>query len=65
MFLNPLFGKRRYKGVCPPSKPGLIAPPERAPAPFCPRVEVLPIPEPRPRPTLLPEWSLPSTFFKL
>src|SRR4029450_13196184 len=31
--LNPRFGKRRYKGICPPSKPGRIDDPDRD---FCP-----------------------------
>src|SRR3954447_3671563 len=44
---------RMWIGFCPPSKPTLRLAPEREPAPFCPRPEVLPKPEPSPRPTRL------------
>ena len=30
MLVKPRFGKRRNKGNCPPSNPGLTPPPERA-----------------------------------
>jgi len=50
MFLNPRFGSRRWSGVCPPSKP-LSATPVRAVCPLPPRPEVLPLPDPMPRPT--------------
>jgi large subunit ribosomal protein L15 len=30
MLVKPRFGKRRNKGNCPPSNPGLTLPPERA-----------------------------------
>src|SRR3990172_8410167 len=50
--LNPRFGIRRNSGVCPPSRSPV---PWSAccPIPLCPRPEVLPIPEPMPRPTRL------------
>src|SRR5881409_2641335 len=41
---------RRMSGICPPSKPGRVWPPERAVCPLPPRPAVLPIPEPGPRP---------------
>src|SRR5881628_1080887 len=49
-FVKPRFGMRRMSGICPPSKPGRVWPPERAVWPFPPRPAVLPIPEPGPRP---------------
>src|SRR5579871_1662982 len=48
--LKPRLGKRWCSGVWPPSKP-LIATPLRAVWPLPPRPEVLPLPEPMPRPT--------------
>jgi hypothetical protein len=49
--VKPFFGKRFEMGVWPPSKPALGFPlPERAFWPLCPRPEVLPNPELRPRP---------------
>ncbi len=42
---------RMWIGICPPSKALLLFEPERDPAPFWPRPEVLPWPEPSPRPT--------------
>src|SRR5207302_11175723 len=55
-FLNrflkpPSLGSRCASGICPPSKPSLNPWP-RASAPFWPRPEVFPLPEPVPRPTL-------------
>src|SRR5262245_31758044 len=50
---NPRLGRRRCSGICPPSKLGWVLPPERAPRPLCPRPEVLPTPEPGPRPSRL------------
>src|SRR4051812_48304711 len=44
---------RMWIGVCPPSKFTLTLAPEREPAPLCPRPEVLPVPEPSPRPMRL------------
>src|SRR6478752_2677129 len=51
--VNPRLGSRRYIGIWPPSKPGLVEPPVRALWPLCPLPEVLPRPEPGPRPTRL------------
>src|SRR5579863_8187006 len=50
MLLKPRFGRRRCSGIWPPSKP-LMRTPERAVWPLPPRPEVLPLPEPMPRPT--------------
>src|SRR5436190_6049096 len=50
MLLKPRFGKRRWSGICPPSKP-LMATPVRDFCPLTPRPAVLPLPEPMPRPT--------------
>src|SRR3954454_12833761 len=49
--LKPRFGRRRCSGICPPSKPTLWKPPERARWPLWPRPAVLPQPEAPPRPT--------------
>src|SRR5882724_10168580 len=49
--VNPRLGSRRYIGIWPPSKPGLVEPPVRALWPLWPFPEVLPRPEPGPRPT--------------
>src|ERR1700730_6662526 len=49
MLLKPRLGKRRWSGICPPSKP-LMATPVRAFWPLTPRPPVLPLPEPMPRP---------------
>src|SRR5690606_5026532 len=51
--VKPRLGRRRCSGVWPPSKPGPLPPPARAPWPFWPRPDVLPRPEPMPRPTRL------------
>src|SRR5690606_5164787 len=40
--VKPRFGKRRYSGFCPPSKPGRTPPPARAFCPLVPRPAVLP-----------------------
>ena len=50
ILLKPRFGRRRCNGIWPPSKP-LMRTPERAVWPLPPRPEVLPLPEPMPRPT--------------
>src|SRR3954462_15794514 len=50
MFVKPRLGRRRCSGICPPSKP-LMRTPERAVWPLPPRPDVLPLPEPMPRPT--------------
>ena len=47
-----LFGIRLIRGICPPSKPGLVVLPERFSAPFLPRHDCLPCPDPIPRPRL-------------
>src|SRR5271155_6013019 len=51
ILVKPRFGSRRCSGIWPPSNPRIIREPERDRCPLCPRVEVLPIPEPIPRPT--------------
>ena len=51
MFVKPRLGRRRCSGIWPPSKPRIRLEPERDPWPLWPRVEVLPMPEPIPRPT--------------
>src|SRR5688572_15606163 len=48
---NPRFGMRRCSGIWPPSNPRLCVKPERDFAPLCPRLAVLPCPDPWPRPT--------------
>src|ERR1700740_1609651 len=53
MFVKPGFGMRRCSGIWPPSKPRIMREPVRERWPLCPRVEVLPMPEPMPRPTRL------------
>src|SRR5208282_2185823 len=53
MLTKPRFGKRRCSGIWPPSNPRMLREPERERCPLCPRVDVLPIPEPIPRPTRL------------
>src|SRR5256885_10572940 len=44
---------RMWMGICPPSKFERVLEPAREPAPFWPRPDVLPVPEPSPRPTRL------------
>src|SRR5512147_1654 len=58
--VKPRFGSRRYIGIWPPSKPGLVPPPVRALWPLLPLPDVLPRPEPGPRPTRLRDWVLPG-----
>src|SRR5947209_2376358 len=53
MLLKPRLGRRRCSGIWPPSKPRIMREPERDLWPLWPRVEVLPMPEPIPRPTRL------------
>jgi hypothetical protein len=48
------FGKRCMRGFWPPSKPGFLLEPVRAPCPLVPRPAVLPWPAAIPRPTRLP-----------
>src|ERR1051325_9748489 len=51
MLVKPRFGRRRWSGIWPPSKPTLREYPDRDFCPFSPRPAVLPRPEPGPRPT--------------
>src|SRR5579863_5882990 len=53
MLVKPRFGIRRCSGIWPPSKPRIMRDPVRERCPLCPRVDVLPMPEPMPRPTRL------------
>src|SRR5579871_3964215 len=53
MLVKPRLGMRRCSGIWPPSKPRIMREPLRDRWPLCPRVEVLPMPEPMPRPTRL------------
>src|SRR5918994_1577320 len=57
--VKPRFGKRRWSGIWPPSKP-LIETPVRAFWPFTPRPAVLPLPEPMPRPTRIRSFVAPA-----
>src|SRR6266542_1335088 len=50
-FVKPNFGRRRWSGICPPSKPSKCMLPLRAFWPLPPRPAVLPRPEAWPRPT--------------
>ena len=60
MLVNPRLGMRRCRGIWPPSKPRIMREPLRERWPLCPRVEVLPMPEPMPRPT---RFLLADAFF--
>src|SRR5574340_726789 len=60
MLVNPRLGRRRCRGIWPPSKPRIRRDPLRERCPLLPRVEVLPMPEPMPRPTRL---RLAEAFF--
>src|SRR5579859_4247299 len=51
ILVKPRLGKRRCKGIWPPSKPRIMREPDRERWPLWPRVDVLPIPLPMPRPT--------------
>src|SRR5579859_1257817 len=62
--MKPRFGRRRCSGICPPSKPTLWKPPERALWPLWPRPAVLPQPEPMPRPTRWRGCLEPGAGFK-
>src|SRR4030081_1188907 len=58
ILVKPRLGMRRWSGIWPPSKPRIIREPLRERWPLCPRVDVLPMPEPMPRPTrFLPEFA--------
>ena len=53
VFLKPLrCGSLLCSGICPPSKPGLVLPPDRESCPLVPLPLVVPCPEPFPLPTL-------------
>src|SRR6202030_4689190 len=56
---NPRFGRRRCRGIWPPSKP-LMRTPERAVWPLPPRPACLPLPEPMPRPTRMRAFDDPG-----
>src|SRR3954462_4203681 len=56
---------RMWIGFWPPSWPTFFFEPERAPAPFWPRPEVLPKPEPSPRPIRFLRWREPGFGFRL
>ena len=51
IFVKPRFGRRRCRGIWPPSKPILDEYPDRDFWPFSPRPAVFPKPLPGPRPT--------------
>src|SRR6266851_3178901 len=51
ILVKPRLGMRRCKGIWPPSKPRIMREPLRERWPLWPRVDVLPMPEPMPRPT--------------
>src|SRR3954447_15975954 len=57
--VKPRFGRRRWSGIWPPSKP-LMETPVRDFWPFTPRPAVLPLPEPMPRPTRMRPLRAPS-----
>src|ERR687898_537197 len=54
---------RMWIGIWPPSAAGRSPLPERAPQPFWPRPDVLPVPDPSPRPIRFLRWREPSAGF--
>src|SRR5579875_1467195 len=50
ILVKPRLGRRRCSGIWPPSKPRIRLEPERDPCPLWPRPDVLPVPDPMPRP---------------
>src|SRR5215212_11111123 len=56
---------RMWTGIWPPSRLTRSRWPERAPAPLWPRPEVLPKPEPSPRPMRFLRWREPGAGFRL
>ena len=64
IFVKPRFGTRRFRGICPPSNPGRLPPPDRASRPLCPFVDVFPWPEPMPRPMRLRRFREFAAGFK-
>src|ERR1019366_3663347 len=63
MLVNPRFGSRRCNGIWPPSKPRFWLNPVPARWPLEPRVEVLPCPEPMPRPIRFRPFTWPAGGF--
>src|SRR3984957_20342672 len=57
--VKPRLGRRRWRGIWPPSKP-LMRTPERAVWPLPPRPACLPLPEPMPRPTRMRDFDDPG-----
>lgn len=57
------FGRRRYSGVCPPSKPGRVPLPARAFWPRLPKPHVTPCPADTPRPFRFAFWCEPGAGF--
>src|SRR3984885_1777525 len=57
--VKPRLGRRRCRGIWPPSKP-LMRTPERAVWPLPPRPACLPFPEPMPRPTRMRAFDDPG-----
>lgn len=64
IFLNPNFGIRLCKGICPPSKPLLYLNPERDLSPLFPRVAVPPVPLACPRARRFFDFIEPFAGFK-
>src|ERR1035437_3524558 len=60
MLVKPRLGRRRCRGIWPPSKPRFCPKPVPARCPFDPRVEVLPWPDPMPRPMRLRAFFCPA-----
>src|SRR4051812_31121335 len=60
ILVNPRFGRRRCSGIWPPSNPRFWLKPVPACWPLCPRAEVLPCPDPMPRPTRLAAFFWPA-----
>src|SRR4051794_15926681 len=56
---------RMWIGIWPPSKLCRVLLPAREPAPFWPRPDVLPVPEPSPRPTRLRALREPGAGFSV
>ena len=56
---------RMCSGIWPPSKRTRDFEPEREPAPFWPRPDVLPVPEPSPRPMRLRVFLEPRAGFSV
>src|SRR5258705_19231 len=63
--VKPRLGMRRMRGICPPSNPGRVEPPERAVWPLPPRPAVFPMPDPGPRPLRMRARWEPRGGFRL